>query len=221
MDLIAARVSDHLERIVGDRPAVMLEMEARAKETGFPIIGPAAGHFCYQMARLTGARRIYELGSGYGYSTAWFARAVRENGGGEVHHVVWDEALSLDARAYIDRLGYGDIVRFAVREAVDSLREADGPFDLIFNDIDKKAYPESLPVIREKLRPGGVLITDNVLWSGRIFDTADRSPETEAIRTLTKQVTTSPDWIASIVPIRDGLLVAIKVGTTSEPERAS
>lgn len=69
-------------------------MEAYAREAHFPIIGPTAGQFCYLMARAIGARRIFEMGSGFGYSTAWFARAVKENGGGTVFHVVWDEALT-------------------------------------------------------------------------------------------------------------------------------
>jgi predicted O-methyltransferase YrrM len=210
MHLIDEHVARHLEAIVPSRDPVLAEMEERGARTGFPIIGPAAGHFCYQIARMTGARRIFELGSGYGYSTAWFARAVNENGGGSVDHVVWDEALSADAREYLGRLGLDSLVRFTVGEAVSALREADGTFDLVFNDIDKVAYPESLDVIHAKLRPGGVLITDNVLWSGRIFDDADTSDATSAIREFTASITTSPDWISSIVPIRDGLLVAFR-----------
>jgi predicted O-methyltransferase YrrM len=210
MDLVAPAVTRYLVQLVGERDPVLLEMEARAAETGFPVIGPAAGHFCYLVARMTSARRIFEMGSGYGYSTEWFARAVNENGGGRVDHVVWDETLSADARGYLDRLGYTSLVRYTVGEAVAALRGEAGPFDLIFNDIDKAAYPESLAVIAQKLRPGGVLITDNVLWSGRIFDDDDRSTATEAIRDFTRIVTTSPDWIASIVPIRDGLLVACR-----------
>jgi predicted O-methyltransferase YrrM len=150
------------------------------------------------------------MGSGYGYSTAWFARAVRENGGGTVYHVVWDESLSQKARGHLAALGYADIVQYRVSEAVQALRETDGLFDLIFNDIDKQAYPTSVSVIAEKLRPGGVLIVDNLLWHGRIFDANDRSENTEAIRELTRLVTTDAGWIATIVPIRDGLLVAHK-----------
>jgi len=210
VDLIAGPVASLLEGIVPQRPPVMRDMEARARDDGFPIIGPAAGQFCYLVARLIGARHIFELGSGYGYSTAWFAKAVHENGGGTVDHVVWDEKLSADARSYLAELGYADTIRYTVGEAVQSLNEAAGPFDLIFNDIDKKAYPASLPVIRRKLRPGGVLITDNVLWSGRVFDDSDTSEPTQAIREFTRLVTRSPDWSATVVPIRDGLLVAIR-----------
>ncbi len=185
-------------------------MEAYAEKTDFPIIGPASGYLCYQVARMIGARRIFELGSGYGYSTAWFAKAVAENGGGEVFHVVWDEELSQQARQHLAVLGYTGMIRYHVGEAVQTLRETAGPFDLIFNDINKDGYAASLPVIAEKLRPGGVLIVDNMLWPGRIFDPKDKTPATVSIRKLTELLTHSPDWIVSLVPVRDGVVVAYK-----------
>lgn len=208
MDLLHPKVSTHLDALVPERPPEMKAMERYAEENQFPIIGPAAGHFCYLVARMIGARRVFELGSGYGYSTAWFARAVRENGGGVVHHTVWDEELSRMAREHLDALGYDDIVQYRVFEAVQALRETDDTFDLVFSDIDKPGYPASLPAIEEKLRPGGVLIVDNLLWHGRIFDENDDSDATVAVRELTELVTGSDRWNASIVPIRDGLLVA-------------
>jgi predicted O-methyltransferase YrrM len=189
----------------------MQSMEADAEKTGFPIIGPASGYLCYQLTRMIGAKRVFELGSGFGYSTAWFARAVLENGGGEVFHVVWDKTLSQQARTNLSAMGYEGIIRYHIGEAVQTLRSTDGPFDLIFNDIDKEDYPASLPVIAEKLRPGGVLIVDNLLWHGRIFDDQDQSPATNGIRTLTELLTRSPQWITSINPVRDGVVVAFKV----------
>lgn len=204
------QLRNYLDSLVPERPAEMQAMEAYAKEHNFPIIGPASGYFCYQLARMIGARRVFELGSGYGYSTAWFAKAVQENGGGEVYHAVWDEKLSQQARGHLDALGYGDLIRYRVSEAVQALRETEGPFDLIFNDIDKQAYPESLAVIEEKLRPGGALIIDNMIWSGRIFDDSDQSPATQGVREFTRRITTSPDWIASLIPIRDGLILGTK-----------
>jgi predicted O-methyltransferase YrrM len=188
----------------------MQAMEQLASQTSFPIIGPAAGQLCYLVARMIGARRVFELGSGFGYSTAWFARAVRENGGGEVHHVVWDEKLSADARRHLRALGLDQLVRFHVGEAVDTLRGMTGAFDLIFNDIDKSGYPGSLPVISSHLRAGGVLIVDNLLWHGAVLDSSDRSPETEGVRELTRLMGKSDEWIWSIVPIRDGVLVGYK-----------
>lgn len=209
-DLISPQVSQYLDSLVPPREAEMLEMEAIAAKTNFPIIGPASGYLCYLVARMIGAKRVFELGSGYGYSTAWFAKAVKENGGGEVFHVVWDADLSKRARGHLSALGYDGLVTYRVGEAVQTLRETDGPFDLIFNDINKEGYPASLEVIESKLRAGGVLIVDNMLWHGRIFDASDQSPATEGVREFTRRVTRDPKWIAVLTPIRDGLIVAMK-----------
>ena len=204
------RVRDYLDELVPPRPAEMDAMEAYAEDVGFPIVGPASGYLCYLIARMIGARQVFEMGSGYGYSTAWFARAVQENGGGVVHHVVWNDELSRSAREHLTALGLEGIVQYHVSEAVQLLHEMPGPFDLIFNDVDKQAYPDSLLVVAHKLRPGGVLIVDNMFWGGRIFDDSDTSPSTQGVRDLTRLITADPAWIASIVPIRDGLLVAYK-----------
>lgn len=209
-ELLAGPLLDYLDSLVPARPPEMQKMEAYADETNFPIIGPACGHLCYQIARMIGAKTVFELGSGFGYSTAWFAKAVSENGGGTVHHVVWNEQLSRRAQGHLRTLGFDGIVNYRVGEAVGALREAPGPFDLIFNDIDKEQYPDALSVISQKLRPGGVMMVDNMLWQGRIFNQEDQDATTEGIRELTRLVTTDPTWVASIIPIRDGLLVACK-----------
>jgi caffeoyl-CoA O-methyltransferase len=208
-ELMSPQVASYLEQLVPPRAAELAAMEAYASEHNFPIVGPVAGQLCYQLARLIGAQRVFELGSGYGYSTAWFARAVQENGGGVVHHVVWDEKLSQMARKHLGTLGYTDLVRYHVGEAVETLRATNGTFDIIFNDIDKQGYPASVPVIVEKLRPGGLLIIDNMLWSGKIFE-EDNSPATVGVRDVTKLLTDSSQWITTLAPIRDGLIVAMK-----------
>ena len=208
-DVIDRRLSDYLDSLVPPRHHELQAMEAYAAKHDFPIVGPACAHVCYQVARMIGARRVFELGSGYGYSTAFFAKAVKENGGGEVHHVVWDKDLSQQARGPRAALGVDDVVRYHVAEAVATLKETAGPFDLIFNDITKKDYPASLPVIDARLRRGGILIVDNMLWSRRIFDAANQTPDAQGVRELTRLLTQQP-WITSILPIRDGLLVALK-----------
>lgn len=207
-DPISSALSAYLDGLVPPRHPELVAMEVEAARTGFPIIGPACGHLCYLLSRLCQARTVFELGSGFGYSTAWFARAVRENGGGMVHHTVWDQSLSDRARGHLEVLGLGAVVQYRVAEAVQALGESPGPFDVIFNDIDKAGYPASLPVIRARLRPGGLLITDNLLWHGQILDRKNEAPETAAIREYTRLVTTDPEWTAMVVPIRDGLLVA-------------
>jgi predicted O-methyltransferase YrrM len=208
--LIADEVARYLDELIPARHPELRAMEAYARAHNFPIIGPVVGHLCYQVARMIGARRVFEMGSGFGYSTAWFARAVEEIGGGVVHHVVWDDAMSTRARTHLAALGHERTVEYHVGEAIGVLRAEAGPFDLVFNDIDKHAYPASLPVIETKLRPGGVLIVDNMLWSGRIFDARDSSPDTAGIRELTRLLTTSDRWTTSVIPIRDGVVVAVR-----------
>lgn len=210
-------VQAYLESLVPPRVPDLAAMEEYARRYDFPIIGPVAGQSCYQIARMIKARRIFELGSGFGYSTAWFARAVAENlaeagaeNGGEVHHVVWDEDLSQQARRHLAAMGYSDLVRFHVAEAVAALRQSTGPFDIVFNDINKHGYPGSLPVIAEKLRPGGVLIIDNMLWHGRIFRPEMRDPDTLGVHETTRLLANDPGWIVTLLPLRDGLIVAQK-----------
>lgn len=210
-------VQEFLIDLVPVRESEMQMMEKYAQEHSFPIIGPAAGYNCYQFARMVRAKSVFEMGSGYGYSTAWLARAVQENCAkdrndecGVVHHTVWDEKLSEMATKHLSRLGFDGLIEYHVAEAVETLRNTPGPFDLIFNDIDKEGYPDSLPVIKDKLRSGGVLIVDNILWGGRVFDEDDKSNSTEAIREFTRLITSDSDWITSVAPVRDGLIIAYK-----------
>lgn len=207
-NLYDPRLETYLESLVPPRHPVLQEMEDRARRTGFPIIGPVVGRLFYQLGRLVGARRVFELGSGFGYSTAWLAMAVRDNGGGEVYHVVWDEQLSREAQAYLGRLGLAEFVRFRVAEAVGELERTDGEFDLIFNDIDKPAYPQSLPVIKRHLRRGGLLLVDNMFWSGRVWDERADDPATRGVRELTRLIFADPEFIATVIPVRDGVLLA-------------
>lgn len=206
--LINPRVAEHLDALVPARHAELVRMEADAARDSFPIIGPAAGQCCYLVTRLIDARSVFELGSGFGYSTAWFARGVIENGGGVVHHTVWDESLSSRARDHLTALNLVDVVSFTISEAIAALEQTDGPFDLIFCDIEKYDYPRALPVMKSRLRSGGVLIADNMFRRGLIFDEDDRSSETEGIREFTKMIAADLDFTSSVVPIRDGLLVA-------------
>jgi predicted O-methyltransferase YrrM len=203
-------VQDYLTSLVPPREPELQKMEVYAERNDFPIIGPACGYYCYQLACMLNAKSVFEMGSGYGYSTAWFAKAVKENGGGMVHHTVWDEDLSKRAGGHLSALGLADLVEFHIAEAVDTLRQTPGPFDIIFNDIDKEGYPDSLPIIKEKLRHGGLLIIDNMIWHGQTLDPNDQEASTQAIRRFTRDITTDLDWIVSLIPARDGMIVAYK-----------
>ncbi|GBC98203.1 Putative O-methyltransferase [bacterium HR17] len=205
------QVQDYLMQLSRHDDAVLTEMEESARQTRFPIIDRAAGKCCYLLCRLAKVRTVFEMGSGYGYSTAWFAMAVRDNGGGVVHHVVWDEELSRKAQDYLGRMRLTEFVRFTVGEAVETLRRTQGRFGCIFVDIEKQDYPQAVEVAKTKLAEGGLLILDNMLLHGRIFDANDHSPPTEGIRKATAAIFNDPDFVATLLPIRDGLVVAMKV----------
>jgi len=206
------KVQDYLTSLVPPREPELQVMEEYAAKNDFPIIGPSCGYYCYQLARMIGARSVFELGSGYGYSTAWFAKAVRENGGGVIHHTVWDDKLSKMAQEHLSRLGYGDLVQYHNAEAVETLRKTQGPFDVIFNDVDKHYYPAVYPKAANRVRKGGLLLSDNVLWSGRVADASVKDEYTEGVRTFNKLLYADERYYSTILPIRDGVAVGLRVG---------
>jgi len=212
-------IYDYIKQQTRFDDPVLNEMEERGRREGFPIIGPLVGPWLYFFACLIKARRIIELGSGFGYSTWYFAKALHDMDGGIVTHTVWDDALSRDARANLENAGLLHHCEFIVSEAVLALTTVEPGIDLIFMDIDKEGYTAALTVIEEKLRPGGLLLTDNVLWSGRVLLDSEESkqageptPATRAVRAFNERLQESDKWQYLINPLRDGLGVAMYKG---------
>lgn len=194
-----------------DEP-VLLEMEAHAKERGFPIVGRNVGVTLEVLARSVGARRIMELGSGFGYSGYWHARAVGPDG--EVHLSDGDPENASKATDYLGRAGLSDRVEFHVGDAVTELGRLDGEFDVIFDDIDKDGYPAAWRAASERVRRGGLYVCDNVLWYGRVAveDPDDARPHyTEAVLEHNRLIAEDERYLSTIVPTRDGVMVAIRV----------
>src|SRR5579863_2883156 len=189
----------------------MREMERYAQKHGTPIIGPACGRLLYQLARLIRARRIFEMGSAIGYSTLWLARAAGPEG--RVFYTDGDPANARRAEGYLSRAGVLDRVQVLVGDALDLLDSTEGEFDVIFNDVSKTQYPEVFRRAVPRVRAGGLFITDNVLWSGKVAKkVARKDDETRAIRQFNRLVYRSPDLFTTIIPLRDGLAVCEKAG---------
>lgn len=213
MDILDPAINRYLEGLAAaDDEPVLLEMEALAKEKGFPIIGRLCGRVLETLAISVGAERIFELGSGYGYSAYWWSRATGPDG--EIHLSDGDPENETTAMDFLARAGLADPITFHVGDAVTSLGSVDGDFDVIYCDIDKHGYPEAWHASKARVRPGGLFVCDNVLWSGRVTGESDeddvRSGWTEAIVEMTRAVEDDPEWRSFIVPIRDGVLVAAK-----------
>jgi len=213
VDIVDPSVEDYMRSLLRryDEP-VLLEMEAEGKERGFPIIGRLVGVTVELLARSVGAKRVFELGSGFGYSAYWFARAVGPSG--EVHGTDGDPANEPKALDYLSRAGLAEPIRWHVGDAVTHLGAASGEFDVVYNDIDKDGYPAAWMAARERIRVGGLYVCDNVLWSGRVAvqDRDDPRPVyTQAILEHNRMIAEDDRFISSIVPTRDGVFVALRV----------
>jgi caffeoyl-CoA O-methyltransferase len=214
--LLPRPVADHLTDLagIGHQDAVLVEMERRATELGFPIVGRAVGRHLELQSRAIGASRVVELGSGYGYSAYWFARAVGEDG-----EVVCTDADAENARlaeAYLRRAGLWDRVRYHVGDALDGLAAVEGDLDVVYCDVDKDGYPAAWTAAAERIRVGGLFICDNVLWEGRVaglrpYEAPGRDAVVDDIRAMTRAVAEDPRYLSSIVPLRDGVLVALRI----------
>lgn len=189
-----------------DHP-VVIEMERVAEENGFPIVGRLVGVTLQLLAGAVKAERVFEMGSGYGYSGFWFAQAVGPDG--EVILTDGDPENAKQAEHYLTRAGLWDRCRFVVGDALEALEKSDGEFDVVYCDIDKGDYPRAFEAARRRIRTGGLYMCDNVLWSGRVAR-EDDDAWTEAIRSQNEAVFADPNFLPIIVPIRDGVLVALR-----------
>lgn len=201
-------VEDYLYSLLPRRDEVLSEIEAEASRRNIPIVGPAVGRILYQLARMIGARTIFEMGSAIGYSTIWWARALGK--GGRVFYTDGDRKNAEEARRYFKRAGVDDRIEVQTGDALELLSESKQQFDIIFNDVDKEDYPRVLRLAIPRLRKGGLFVTDNVLWSGRVADPKNSEASTRAIREFNRLLYSAPDLFTTILPIRDGIAVAMK-----------
>ncbi len=201
----------YVEGLMDRGDPVLAAMEAFGHERHFPLVGPEVGRILHQLTLMTGARRVFELGSGFGYSAYWFARALPE--GGEVHCTDAREENAAQAGKFFAGTGLEGKLHFHVGDALESFRKAEGPWDIVFNDVDKHDYPEVLEEAMARLRPGGLFISDNTLWHGRVLEGGPKDKETEGIRAHNRTLFGSDErWYATLLPVRDGLTVAWKRG---------
>jgi caffeoyl-CoA O-methyltransferase len=201
-------VDQYMLQLLPARDAVLQEMEAQALKRDIPIVGPAVGRVLYQYARLINAKKVFELGSAIGYSTLWWAHAVGE--GGEVFYTDGDPKKADEARGYFQRACMAGRIRIGVGDALEQLSAQKQEFDIIFNDVDKEYYPRVLPLVSSHLRRGGLFITDNVLWSGRVTAKDPKDENTRAIQEFNQRLYAMKEFFTTILPLRDGLAVAMR-----------
>jgi predicted O-methyltransferase YrrM len=201
-------VEDYLYSLLPDRDEVLSEMEAEAARRNIPIVGPAVGRVFQQLVMMSKAKTVFELGSAIGYSTIWWARAVGE--GGRVIYTDSDARNGEKARRYFARAGVADRVTVKIGDALELLSEEKQPYDIVFNDVDKEDYPRVFRLALPRLSAGGLFVTDNVLWSGKAAEKTPADASTRAIQEFNRLLYSSPDLFTTILPLRDGVSVAVK-----------
>ena len=200
-------VEDYMYSMLPARDEVLQEMETEAAKNDVAIVGPAVARVLYQLAVISKAKRVFEMGSAIGYSTIWWARAVGE--GGRVIYTDGDPKRAEKARRYFERAGVSQRIVVRVGDALEILSEQKEPYDIIFNDVDKTDYPRVLRLALPHLKSGGLFITDNVLWSGKVGK-PNPDETTKAILDFNRLIYESKDLFTTILPIRDGVAVCVK-----------
>lgn len=203
------RIEPYLERVARVEHPVVLEMEALAREREFPIVGPQVGRLLDVVARAARARSVLELGSGFGYSAWWFLRATAPDG--FVEMTDGSEERAARARDFLSRSGYDGRFRVQVGDAFEIASRFDGPFDVLFNDVDKHDYPRVHEVAKRLLRVGGLLISDNMLWKGKVADPEPDDAWTQGVLELTRRIKSDADFVSTLLPVRDGVMVSYRV----------
>jgi caffeoyl-CoA O-methyltransferase len=202
-------VEQYLYGLLPERDAVVNEMESYAEEHRVPIIGPAVARLLALFAQVSGAKRIFEMGSAIGYSTIWLARAAGPKG--KVHYTDGDPANAQRAREYFRRAGVAKRIIVQVGDALELLKKTHGKFDLIFNDVNKHQYPDAFRAALPKLRRGGLFITDNTLWSGKAArPAAPDDTATLGVQEFNRLVYASKELYPVLIPLRDGVTVCRK-----------
>ncbi len=204
---VRADVDEYLYSLLPARDAVVREMEAYARKHNVPIIGPAVARLLALLAEASRARRIFEMGSAIGYSTVWLARAAGPKA--EVFYTDGNPENARRAAGYFRRAGVANRIRILTGDALALLRKTPGTFDLIFNDVDKHQYPAALRAALPKLRRGGLFITDNTLWSGRVTRRGSDA-DTRGVQKFNRMVYSSRQLFPVLLPLRDGVTVCRK-----------
>jgi caffeoyl-CoA O-methyltransferase len=203
----------YLDRLLPPRDAILREMEERAARENIPISDPEVGKLLGILARATAARRILEIGAAIGYGAIWLARGAPE---ARVHSVDIDPERLAAARGYLERAGVADRVELIEGAALEVIQRLDGPFDLVYVDAVKTEYRKYLDLVLPKLRVGGVIVCDNLLWGGQVAapdeDREDR--DADALRSFNGYLMMHPQLQAVVLPLGDGVGLATKIKPT-------
>ncbi|MCA1814469.1 MAG: O-methyltransferase [Halobacteriales archaeon] len=201
------RMGAHEDAVLAACRSDVLALQQRTGEGGAPPITPEAGKCLQLLARIANAKRILEVGTGYGYSTIWLARALPRDG--ELRTIEEDPQHVKAAEAWLARAGVQDKVRILQGKAAGVMpAQPTKYFDLVFIDADKQSYPKYWELALRHVRSGGLICADNVFWLGAALDEQDQSPDAAGIRAYNRLASSTPGVETLILPLGDGLSVS-------------
>lgn len=204
--IVSPEVEAYLERLLPASGTVLEEMEAQAKKRAIPIVGPVVARLFRLLAQVSGARRVFELGSAIGYSTLWWAEAVGP--AGEVFYTDNSPANAAEAEGYFQRAGCAQRIHILMGEALAQFAATEGEFDIVFLDLNKEQYVSALAAAVPRLRRGGLLVADNVLWRGEAALANPPAGAAQAMAEFNRKLYADVRLEPAIVPLRDGVAVA-------------
>ena len=203
-------IDEYIYSLLPKSDPVLAEIEQYAEAHRVPIIGPAVARLLALLVQISGAKRIFEMGSAIGYSTIWLARAAGPKA--QVFYTDGDSQNATRAVEYFKRAGVAKRIRVQVGDALALIKKTRGKFDFIFNDVDKPQYPDALRAALPKLQRGGLFVTDNTLWSGKVAQPATPDDKiTRGVQEFNRLVYDSKELFPVLLPLRDGVTVCRKV----------
>ncbi|WP_265111328.1 O-methyltransferase [Halosolutus halophilus] len=220
VEVLSPAITRFVRAVGPESDETLREMDEYAEREGFPHVGPEVGAFLRFVARLADADRIFEFGSGYGYSAYWFADALPDDGEIVLTEVDEDE-LDL-AREYMRRGGYHDRARYELGDAMETIDRYDGPFEVVLIDHQKHRYADAFEVVRSKVPVGGVVVADNAITAGpiefeRLLELAegeepdDVNEHTRGIADYLERATGDPAFETIVVPLGEGIAVSYRI----------
>jgi len=207
---LSDRVGDYISGLFAPEDQLLVSLREEADRTGLPPIAVSADEGRLLQVLLTSiqARRVLEVGTLGGYSAIWMARALPDDG--ELVTIEIEPKHAEFAKRYLERAGLVNKVEIRIGRALDVLPSLDGErFDAVFIDADKEPMPNYFEWALRLLRPGGLLIADNTLWGGRVFDDAEQDEKTTAVREFNRRMATDPRILSILVPTHDGVAIGV------------
>lgn len=207
-DIVDPKIDDYISGLYGKSSKIFKEMEEYAAENEVPIVGPLVGRLLSQICLIKQPLKVFELGSGFGYSALWFAATLPQ--GGSIICTDFAKEKADLAKTYFKKAGFNKSIQFEIGNSLNILQNTEDRFDIIFNDVDKDFYPSVVDIAYEKLNKGGLLISDNVLWYGRVV-ADDGLPSTKGVKNYNKSLFSKPEFLSTIIPLRDGISISVKI----------